>query len=136
MSYMNAIPSPVSSVLESLEPAQRDILLQARTLIFEVAREDEHIGEIEETLRWGEPAYITCKKKTGSTIRLAIEKQRGQPAIFFNCKTTLVEEMRARFGAELSYSKNRAILLPRLDETVETALKFAIGAALTYHLRS
>ncbi|MDB9707905.1 hypothetical protein OAA76_04960 [Planktotalea frisia] len=46
MSYMNAIPSPVSSVFESLEPAQRDILLQARTLIFEVAREDEHIGEI------------------------------------------------------------------------------------------
>jgi hypothetical protein len=99
MSYMNAIPSPVSSVFESLEPAQRDILLQARTLIFEVAREDEHIGEIEETLRWGEPAYITCKKKTGSTIRLAIEKQRGQPAIFFNarafwCRAVIFKEPR------------------------------------------
>ncbi|WP_439143499.1 DUF1801 domain-containing protein [Planktotalea sp.] len=133
---MPPIPSPVSAAYERFETAQRDTLLKARALIFEVAREDKNIGELEEVLRWGEPAYITSKKKTGSTIRLAVEKQSGQPAIFFNCQTTLVGDMRSRFGTELTYSKNRAILLASLDDTIKSALKFAIGAALTYHLRN
>lgn len=130
------IPSPVSAAFDRFETAQRDTLLKARALIFEVAREDENIGELEEVLRWGEPAYITSKKKTGSTIRLAVKKQSDQPAIFFNCQTTLVEDTRSRFGTELTYSKNRAILMPSLDDTIKSSLKFAIGAALTYHLRN
>ena len=134
MNDMSPLPSPVSAVFNSFEPAQRHTLLQVRELIFEVAREDTRIGEVEETLRWGEPAYITTKKKTGSTIRLAIEKESSKPAIFFNCKTTLVEEMRARFGRQFCYSKNRAILLSDLGDTDKAALGFAIGAALSYHL--
>lgn len=136
MNDLNPIPSPINAAYERFETAQSDTLLKARALIFEVAREDKNIGELEEVLRWGEPAYITSKKKTGSTIRLAVEKQSGQPAIFFNCQTTLVEDMRSRFGTELTYSKNRAILLPSLDDTIKSALKFAIGAALSYHLRN
>lgn len=31
----------------------------------------EEIGEIEETLKWVEPSYLTPKSKRGSTIRVA-----------------------------------------------------------------
>lgn len=134
MSNMQTIETGVLRAFQQVEPADRQILLDVRELIFEVAASDPRIDEIEETLRWGEPAYVTTKHKTGSTIRLGIEKGSGRPALFFNCKTTLVEEFRQKFGAELSYSKNRAILLDSELTELEPALNHCIAAALTYHL--
>lgn len=34
-----------------------------RDLIFEVAEATEGVGSLEETLKWGEPAYLTSEKK-------------------------------------------------------------------------
>jgi hypothetical protein len=119
---------------KAFAPAPRPPLLEVREMIFEAATAREDIGTIEETLRWGEPAYVTTKKRTGSTIRLAIEKTSGQPALFFDCKTTLVEEFRQQFGTSLTFVKNRAILLDGdLSEKADT-LKMCITAALSYHL--
>lgn len=134
MSRMQTIPPHVFQVFDTIPKAHRQTLLQVRELIFDVAARDPRIGEIEETLRWGEPAYVTSKGKTGSTIRLSIESVSGQPALFFNCKTTLVEEFRQKFGATLRYSKNRAIFLDDDIAVLGPALKSCIAAALTYHL--
>ncbi len=135
MSLTQSIPTPVLQVFQDFDAADRTTLLSIRELIFEVAANDPRIGSIEETLRWGEPAYVTTKNKTGSTIRLSIERNTGKPALFFNCKTSLVEEFRQQFGGSLTYVKNRAVILD--DEGVEyiATLKMCIAAALTYHLR-
>lgn len=135
MSYFQTIPSPVLAAYEVIAPTPRETLLDVREMIFEVAGEAFHIGTIEETLRWGEPAYITNMKKTGSTLRLGIEKTTDMPALFFNCKTTLVEEFRQQFGRSLTYVKNRAVILDGEGEQYKAALKICIAAALTYHLR-
>jgi hypothetical protein len=134
MSNMQNIDTQVLRVFHEIAYEHRQILLDVRELIFEVAASDLRIDAIEETLRWGEPAYLTTKSKTGSTIRLGIEKHSGKPALFFNCKTTLVEEFRQKFGADLSYSKNRAVLLDGELTELEPALNHCIAAALTYHL--
>lgn len=136
MSNMQTIDSHVLRVFQGIAPEHRQILLDVRELIFEVAAGDPHIGGIEETLRWGEPAYVTAKHKTGSTIRLSIEKGAGKPALFFNCKTTLVEEFRQKFGDALAYSKNRAVLLDRELAQLSPRLTHCIAAALSYHLRT
>ena len=135
MTDINTIPADVASVFDQFSPEQRDILLEARTEIFKVAMEDPRIGELEEVLRWGEPAYITKNKKTGSTIRLGIEKTTGKPALFFNCNTSLVEDLREQFGSILTYSKNRAVLLDTDDKAAGNAWRSGIASALTYHLR-
>lgn len=135
MSLMQSIPAPVLQAFKKIAPAHRNALLDVRQLIFEVANNDPRIGQIEETLRWGEPAYITSKNRTGSTIRLSIEKSTGMPALFFNCKTNLVEEFRQQFGSTLTYSKNRAVVFDSEDGQHSSALKICIAAALTYHLR-
>jgi hypothetical protein len=135
MSLMQSIPAPVLQAFKEIAPAHRNALLDVRQLIFEVANNDPRIGQIEETLRWGEPAYLTTTNRTGSTIRLSIEKNTGMPALFFNCKTTLVEEFRQQFGNTLTYSKNRAVVIDRDDSQHSSALKICIAAALTYHLR-
>lgn len=45
----------------------RQKLMQLRKLILETASETEGVNKLEETLKWGEPSYLT---KSGSTIRI------------------------------------------------------------------
>lgn len=135
MSHMQTIPTDVLAAFDAIPPANRDTLLTVRELILEVAQQNPRIGQLEEALRWGEPAYITTRNKTGSTIRLGIEKRTGSPALFFNCKTPLVEEFRQTYGTAMNYSKNRAILLDTDVDQLSDMLTSCIAASLTYHLR-
>ena len=41
-----------------------------RELIYEVADQTEGVGELEETLKWSEPAYLTKRPKSGTTVRI------------------------------------------------------------------
>jgi hypothetical protein len=129
------IPAGVAAAFAQFPSTHRDTLLKLRELIYNVAASDPRIGGLDEALRWGQPAYLTAQKKTGSTIRLGIEKTTGQPALFFNCNTTLIEDLREKFGTTLRYSKNRAVLIDSDDDQLETALAVGIASALTYHLR-
>ena len=59
-----------------------------RTLIFDVASDTDSVGELTETLKWGQPSYLTEKTKSGSTIRIGREKKTdGDYAIYFKCQT-------------------------------------------------
>ena len=70
----------------------------------------EGVGELEETLKWGEPSYLTTESKSGTTIRIDWKpKHPNQYAMYVNCKTTLVDTYRSLFP-ELTYEKNRAII--------------------------
>jgi len=132
---MSAIPTNVAAVFNGFDPAHQKTLLALRALILKTAQSNDAIGPIEETLRWNEPAYLTSQSKSGSTIRLGVERGSNKAAIFFNCKTTLVEEFRSQFADTLSYSKNRAVLVDDLKTSHAKALEHCIAAALTYHLR-
>lgn len=102
-----------------------------RDLIFEVARAQEDIEWIEETLKWGEPSYLT---KKGSTIRIDWkEKAPGQYAMYFKCTSKLVPTFKALFGNTFTYENNRAILFKMDDKVSKTDLKKCIELALRYH---
>jgi Domain of unknown function (DU1801) len=124
----------VAQVFATCPPEIRRQLLALRKLILEVAASTEGVGVMEETLKWGEPAFITSQSKSGSTIRLGWKKSNPtQYAIYFNCKTNLVESFRTLFPSEFKFQGNRAIVFDA-DEIVPTdALCFCIAAALTYH---
>ena len=55
------------SVLSGYPAALRDALLELRALILEVALETEAVGRLEETLKWGQPSYLTPATKSGTT---------------------------------------------------------------------
>ena len=128
------LPETLIPVFARFDTADREALLQARGLVFEVAANDTRIGGIEETTRWGEAAYLPKTSRVGSTVRLGLEKTTGCPAVFFTCNTTLVEGFRAQFGDDLRYSKNRAVLLDGSGAGFETKISTCIAQALTYHL--
>ena len=102
---------------------------------FETARATNGVGELEETLRWGEPSYLTTQSRSGSIIRMHWKPADGdQYKMYFHCQTNLVATFRAIYPTELSYERNRGIALSRRDPIPVDALRHCVTLALTYHL--
>lgn len=108
-------------------------MLALRRFVFDVASEQD-VGTLEETLKWGEPAYLTQVTRSGTTIRMDWKPRAPEAcALYFNCQTTLVETFRSLFPETFSFEGNRAILMPLADPLPEDAVKTCMAAALTYH---
>lgn len=129
------MPHAVAEAFAQVPRSAKARLLGIRRLIFELSEEMETVGPITETLRWGEPAYLTQATKSGTTIRLG--RSRSAPkdaAIFFNCQTSLAEEFRMQFADVFRFEKNRAVIIPHERALPEKAVKFCLCRALNYHL--
>jgi hypothetical protein len=126
----------VAAAFDAFPPSAREQLAAVRALIFEVAATTPGDGPVTETLKWGEPAYLTQASKSGSTIRLGVTKgAQARCAVYLNCKTTLVAEYRAAFADVFAFDGNRAVLLDPDAPLPRPALAQAIAMALTYHRR-
>ncbi len=111
-------------------------LLALRRLILDTARNSSGVGAIEETLKWGQPSYLTPETKSGSTIRIdAVKSGADLYAVYFHCQTNLVETFRELYPSEFSYGGNRCIILNAADDLPEPALRHCVALALTYHLK-
>ena len=114
-------------------PARKN-LLGLRTLIFETAAEMPEIGTLAESLRWGQPAYLTPETRLGSTIRLGVPKSGGF-AIYAHCQTTVISEFRSLFPDGFRYEGNRAIHFANDQALPSDPLRLLIRSALAYHAR-
>jgi len=132
---MRPFASPaVAKTFDACPPPLRHKLLALRELIFQTAAGTAGVGELEETLKWGEAAYLTSATGSGSTVRIAWKKARPtQYAICFNCQTTLVDTFKTLFPTEFRYQGRRAIVFEASDPVPTDALAFCIAAALSYH---
>lgn len=129
----NQINPEVKAIFDSYSPSIRSRLIQLRNLILETAAETDGVKHIEETLKWGEPAYLT---NSGSTIRLdAKDHDASTVALYFHCQTSLVETFRALHGDRFNYDGNRAILFNTGEPLPADAVKQCVALALTYHKR-
>jgi hypothetical protein len=109
-------------------------LLALRRLIFDTAETTKGVGTLHETLKWGQPSYLTLETKSGSTIRIDEVKSAANQYAVFHCQTDLVETFRELYPSELTYGGNRSIVLNAEDELPEQALRHCVALALTYHL--
>lgn len=135
---MTPFQSPaVAAKFEAYPPAVRRKLLRLREMIFEVARDTDGVGPLEETLKWGEPAYLTKASGSGSTVRMDWKKSKpAHYALYFNCQTRLVDTFRTLFADDFAFEGNRAIVFEQDAVLPTDALRFCIAAALTYHLKT
>ncbi|MDA1188394.1 MAG: DUF1801 domain-containing protein [Chloroflexi bacterium] len=126
----------VAAVFDAYPEDVRDKLLALRQLIFDTAAKTEGVGQLQETLKWGEPSYLTPESKSGSTVRINWKESLGdQYAIYFKCTSTLVNDFKQRYPNEFEYQGNRAIMF-NLGANIPTReLSHCIELALTYHLR-
>ena len=124
----------VAQAFEAYPPAMRRQLMALRELIFRTAASTPGVGELEETLKWGEPAYLTTRSKSGSTVRIGWKKSRPtEYAMYFNCQTTLVDTFRSLFPDDFQFEGNRALVFHDSQVVPTDALAFCVAAALTYH---
>lgn len=102
-----------------------------RELVIETAEETAGVDELEETLKWGEPSFIT---KSGSTLRMDWkEKTPDQYAMYFQCTSRLVETFRMVFDQKFQYEGNRAVVFQLNQKIAVAELKECIKASLMYH---
>lgn len=131
---MDTITSPeVAEKFNSYPKSIRNKLMFLRQLILDTAAEIEDIDNLQETLKWGEPSYLS---KAGSTIRMDWKKSKPeQYAMYFHCKTRLVETFRELYQDKLNFEGNRAIIFHENDAIPVDELKHCILLSLTYHRR-
>lgn len=124
----------VARAFAAFPPAMRRKLMALRELIFKTAASTDGVGTIEETLKWGEPAYVTSQTRSGSTIRLGWKKSNPtRCAMYFHCQSNLVATFRARFPSALTFEGNRSIVFDENDLLPIESLSSCVAAALTYH---
>ena len=108
----------------------REQLLKIRNAILELGQ-NENIGEITETLKWGEPSYLA---KKGSTVRIDWKARKpDHVSVFFSCQTTLVETFRELYSDKLDCIGSREIALLISEPLPAAELTACLSMALRYH---
>ncbi|MGC1204632.1 MAG: DUF1801 domain-containing protein [Flavobacteriaceae bacterium] len=129
---MQFVSNPkVKEVFNAYPKHVKPQLLYLRELVLEEAKKVNGLEKLEETLKWGEPSYVT---KHGSTLRMDWKsKSPNQYAMYFQCSSRLVSTFKIIYKNEFNFEGNRAIVFKLNDKVAETELKRCILLALTYH---
>ena len=121
----------VEEVFANYPDFVRDKMQFLRELVIETAEEIDEISTLEETLKWGEPSFLT---KHGSTLRMDWKaKTPDQYAMYFKCTSRLVETFRVVFEHTFNFEGKRAIVFQLHQKVPVLELKECIKASLTYH---
>lgn len=124
----------VADVYQAMPDGARKTALALRELVFGIASQTPEVGAIEETLRWGQPSYITPETKSGSTLRIGATKA-GEAAIYAHCGTTIISTYAATFPEMDRIEGNRAVIFASANDIVPERLRLLIKHGLTYHLK-
>lgn len=124
----------IKDIFDSFDPINAKKLLQIRELIFKTAANIESVGDVTETLKWGEPSYAPLKLRVGSPIRLNQLKDKNGFALYFNCQSNLITTFKQLYPSTFRYERNRSIVFNRKDKLPIKELEHCISIALTYHI--
>jgi hypothetical protein len=123
----------VAEIFREYPKEVQNRLLFLRELIFDTASAIEGVGELEETLRWGEPTYLTTASGTGTMVRINSRGSAGRTAVFFHCQTGLIPMFKTLYADTFAYEGKRAIIFEEADSIPVEKLSHCISLALTYH---
>ena len=119
----------VLSTLSCHPNSVQTTLLQLRTIIFDVAASHQ-LGEVHESIKWGEPSYSV---KGGTPVCMGWKATTPQQCfLFFNCHTSLVETFRERYADLLILQGNRAIVLNLNSPIPALIFRQCVKMAFTY----
>ena len=126
----------VAAAFKAYPAEVRAKLMALRALMFDTAAATEGVGPLTETLKWGQPSYLTEETGSGSTVRIDRLKNKSDGyAIYFHCQSGLVGQFKTIYPDTFRYDGKRAIVFEPKDRVPTKALRHCIGLALTHHLR-
>ena len=126
----------VAAKFKAYPPDVRARLMALRETIFEVAAVTPGVGVLTETLKWGQPRYLTGETGSGTTVRIdRLNGDGGGYAVYFHCQSGLVGQFRELCPEAFAYKGKRAILFGLGTQAPARELRHCIALALTHHLR-
>jgi hypothetical protein len=125
----------VASLFRGYPSALRARLMALRELVFDTAAATAGVGPLTETLKWGQPSYLSEETGSGTTVRIDQLKAGDGYAVYFHCQSGLMGQFRELYPDTFKYEGNRAILFAAKDRLPVRPLRHCIALALTHHLR-
>jgi hypothetical protein len=125
----------VASLFKAYPPAVRARLMALRELVFDTAAVTAGVGRLTETLKWGQPSYLTEESGSGTTVRIDRLKTGDGYAIYFHCQSGLLDHFRALYPDTFTFEGGRALRFGLADRLPVRPLRHCIALALTHHLR-
>jgi hypothetical protein len=127
--------SDVASVFKAYPPGIRAKLTALRELVFDTAARTEGVGQLTETLKWGQPSYLTQETGSGTTVRIDRLKAGDGYAVYFHCQSGLVGQFRELYPDAFKYEGKRAIVFDSGERMPARELRHCLALALTHHSR-
>ncbi|XOV85637.1 MAG: DUF1801 domain-containing protein [bacterium] len=126
-------PSPdIAQVLAGYPARVSKRLYQVRRIVLTTAKGLD-IGEVIETLKWNEVAYLPARSGIGSTLRMGFNpKTPDHYCLYVHCGTSLIEMAKTLFP-ELTYEGNRGIAFAVAEPPPRDILAMLTEMTLTYH---
>jgi hypothetical protein len=112
-------------------------IIELRSIIFEVARNNPKIGIITESLKWGEPKYQTNQTKSGSSISINHKKEMENN--FSMCvldTTNLIQTFKEIYPKTFYFNGNRELIINANKKMPKEEIYHCIELALTYNLKN
>ena len=125
----------VASVFKAYPPGIRAKLMALRELVFDTADKTAGVGRLTETLKWGQPSYLTEETGSGTTVRIDRLKADNGYAVYFHCQSGLVGQFRELYPETFEYQGKRAIVFDAKDRVPARELRHCLALALTHHAR-
>ncbi|MBY5932280.1 hypothetical protein KUV51_04645 [Tateyamaria omphalii] len=130
---MNMTPTDILARVETWPTPAQTHFLRTRTLVHEVAT-SEDIGPLDESLKWGQPAWRPTRARTGSTLRVDWSPSTPNRLLaFVDCKTDLAAQMDLRFPGQFHNDGRRALGFDTETPLDEDAVWQLAQLTLTYH---
>jgi Domain of unknown function (DU1801) len=127
--------SAVASVFKAYPPGIRAKLMALRELVFDTAEKTTGVGRLTETLKWGQPSYLTEETGSGTTVRIDRLKAGDGFAAYFHCQSGLIGQFRELYPDTFRYEGKRAIVFGAGDRLPARELRHCLSLAFTHHLR-
>lgn len=125
----------VAAIFEAYPPAIRRRLAALRRLVLETAELTDGVGPLTETVKWGQPSYLTEQTGSGTTVRIDRLKASDEYVIFFHCQSGLVDQFRQLYPDTFRFDGNRAIVFDVAQPLPTRELGHCIALAFTHHAR-
>jgi hypothetical protein len=129
---MDHAPTPLLTVIAHWPEPARAALWTCRALYHTVAAESG-AGPLDESLKWGQPAWRPRQPRRGTTLRLDWKPDRsGELLVQVDCKTDLAARFRTQ-APQIANDGRRVIGLPLDVALPEAAVARLAVMTFNYH---
>ena len=133
---MPPLPDDITSCLARWPNRAQTAFATLRETVLTAARHAQ-IGEVIETLKWGQPSWRPAKPGIGSTLRCNWHPATpDRLSLYVHCQTNLLDTMRGLYPASFAYEGNRALHMSLSAPAPRPVVEHCALLTLTYHRKT